>query len=284
MPTTYEPAEVPGWPAYAFVVQADGRVTVSGPLLPGSEHPTRASAVDVVAGAAAGLGRPVRAQATERDGTVWHLVISPDGAVGELSVGARQGKASKKRAAPSRARRPDPGQAQPAPESAGAAPDAGSTTPEALSEAVARLDAYAAAGRADEAETLAAQLDEHAANALGLSHPEALLVRETRARITGQAGDAVGGVLLYRDVAERWHYRGDYEQAEAVADRAQALWLEIADLATAVAAGVSVVRMRNQIPGEGGGAFAAAVEHQARLEAARDAAAGAAAPRRAAAR
>ncbi|SER82064.1 hypothetical protein [Streptomyces qinglanensis] len=284
MPTTYEPAEVPGWPAYAFVVQDSGRVAVSGPLLPAAEHPTRASAVDAVAAAAAGLGRPVRAQATERDGAVWHLVISPDGAVGELSVGARQGKAAKKRTAAGRTRRPDPGRAQPAPEPATAAPVAGATTPEALSEAVSRLDAQAAAGRADEAETLAAQLDEHAANALGLSHPDALLVREARARITGLAGDAVGGVLLYRDVAERWHYRGAYEQAEAVADRAQALWLEIADLATAIAAGVSVVRMRNQIPGEGGGAFAAAVEHQARLEAARDAGAGAAGPHRAAAR
>ncbi|WP_431981192.1 hypothetical protein [Streptomyces qinglanensis] len=284
MPTTYEPAEVPGWPAYAFVVQDSGRVAVSGPLLPAAEHPTRASAVDAVAAASAGLGRPVRAQATERDGTVWHLVISPDGAVGELSVGARQGKAAKKRATPGRPRRPDPGQAQPAPEPVTAAPVAGATTPEALAEAVSRLDAQAAAGRTDEAETLAAQLDEHAANALGLSHPDALLVREARARITGQAGDAVGGVLLYRDVAERWHYRGAYEQAEAVADRAQALWLEIADLATAVAAGVSVVRMRNQIPGEGGGGFAAAVEHQARLEAARDAATAAAGPHRAAAR
>ncbi|MEU3194174.1 hypothetical protein ABZ686_26875 [Streptomyces sp. NPDC006992] len=200
MPTTYEPAEVPGWPAYAFVVQDSGRVAVSGPLLPAAEHPTRASAVDAVAAAAVGLGRPVRAQATERDGTVWHLVISPDGAVGELSVGARQGRASKKRTAQGRAaRRPDPGQAQPAPEPASEAPvAAGATTPQALCDAVDRLDAYAAAGRADEAESLAAELDEHAANALGLSHPDALLVREARARITGQAGDAVGGVLLSR--------------------------------------------------------------------------------------
>ncbi|MBE9500224.1 hypothetical protein IHE61_25915 [Streptomyces sp. GKU 257-1] len=40
MPTTYEPAEVPGWPAYAFVVRDSGRVAVSGPLLPAAEHPT----------------------------------------------------------------------------------------------------------------------------------------------------------------------------------------------------------------------------------------------------
>jgi hypothetical protein len=146
-------------------------------------------------------------------------------------------------------------------------------TPGDLAEAVSHLDAHAAAGRMDQAVALAVQLDEHAAGALGLSHPEALRIREARARIVGLAGDPITGVRLYRDVAERWHYKGATEEAEAVADRAQALWLEISDLETAVSAGVSMVRMRNQIPGEGGSGFAAVLDYQTRLEAARNPAA-----------
>ncbi|UNT01400.1 hypothetical protein MMF93_25560 [Streptomyces tubbatahanensis] len=355
MPTTYEPAEVPAWPAYAFVVTDEGRVTVSGPLLPASEHPDRASAIDAVAAAAAGLGRPVRAQATEPDGAVWLLVISPDGAVGELAGGGQRGKAPKKRGAPARAAgspapaapsagpgpsagadastvptprpaqtpAPEPAPApapapapEPAPVAAGTpapeptpvpepipvaaptpepepapaaglptpvavpapapapAPAAGApVTPGSLADAVTHLHAHAAAGRVDHALTLAARLDDQTANALGLSHPDALRIREARARITSLAGDVSGAVRLYRDVAERWHYQGAGEQAEAVADCAHALWLEIPDLETAIRAGVAVVRMRNQIPGESGSAYTAVVEHQARLEAARDAAA-----------
>ncbi|MFI8848871.1 hypothetical protein ACIGW3_01485 [Streptomyces sp. NPDC053499] len=280
MPTMYEPAEVPAWPTYALVVQDSGRVTVSGPLLPASEHSSRASAIDAVAAAADGLGRPVRAEATEPDGTVWHLVISPDGAVGELSDGAQPAKAPRKRHAPAPSPQPDtaggpaprpeptPVPAPTPPRAPTPAPAPAPGTPDALSEAVSRLEAHAAAGRMDQALALAAQLDEYAADALGLAHPEALRVRETRARLTALAGDPVSGVRMYRDVAERWHYRGAAEQAEAVADRAQELWLRIPDLATAAAAGVAMVRMRNQIPGDGGTAFATVLERQARLEAA----------------
>ncbi|MET9857818.1 hypothetical protein ABZY93_00615 [Streptomyces smyrnaeus] len=279
MPTTYEPDEVPAWPAYAFVVRGSGQVAVSGPLLPASEHPGRTSAVDAVAAAAAGLGRPVRAEATEADGTVWHLVISPDGAVGELSGGAPRGRAPKKRNAPAPAHTqapdPDPVAAapapSPAPSPAPASPGGPPVASDALTEGLSQLETHAAAGRMDQATALAAQLDQHAADLLGLSHPDALRTREARARITALAGDPVGAVRLYRDIAERWHYQGADDQAEAVASRAHALWLEIPDLETAIAAGVAMVRMRNQIPGENGTAFAATLQHQTRLEAARNA-------------
>ncbi|WP_326686987.1 hypothetical protein OIE63_07365 [Streptomyces sp. NBC_01795] len=403
MPTTYEPSEVPAWPVYSFDVQHSGRVAVSGPLLPASEHPTRASAIEDVVAAAVRLGRPVRAAATEPDGTVWQLVISPDGSVGEMSGGpqrgkSQRGKSPKKRNAHTPSRAPAPGRPQvpgrtqdmgaaqspgaavqhpgaavqntggavqhpaaqpaptpdPAPEPAPAAapapapdpvlaappepapapapepalaaapvptpaPDPAPAAapvptpapeptphpalaavlspapapapdpapapapapapqqslpeaPSSLAEAVSRLDTHAAAGRMDQAVALAVKLDEQAAGALGLSHPDALRVREARARIAGLAGDPVGGVRLYRDVAERWHYQGASEEAESVAGRAHALWLEISDLETAVSAGVAMVRMRNQIPGEGGSAFAAVLDYQTQLEAARDAA------------
>ncbi|MGI5347354.1 hypothetical protein ACQEU8_04075 [Streptomyces sp. CA-250714] len=289
MPTNYEPTEVPAWPAYVFVVRHDGRVGVSGPLRPTIEHPTRSSAIDAVAATARALGRPVRAEATEPDGTVWLLVIAPDGAVSELSGTPTRGKPSKKRntpapdanpdtdvhvAAPTRdmdAERPGP---SPAPVPAAASvPVDPPTAPDSLDDAVARVDAYATAGRMDEAVALAVQADEHAAHALGLSHPDALRVREARARITALAGDPVGGVRLYRDVAERWHYQGADEQAEASAARAHTLWTQISDLDAALSVGLAMVRLRNQIPGEHGNGFAAVLDHQARLEAARNAAA-----------
>ena len=139
--------------------------------------------------------------------------------------------------------------------------------------AVSHLEAHVAAGRMEQAVTLSTQLDEHAAGTFGLSHPEALRIREAHAHVTALAGDPVGGIRLYRDVAERWLYQGAGQEAEAVADRAHALWLEIPDLETAVAAGVAMVRMRNQIPGADGSAFAAVLEYQTQLEtAARNAA------------
>jgi hypothetical protein len=129
-------------------------------------------------------------------------------------------------------------------------------------------------GRVSEAGALAARLDEQAAGVLGLSHPDALRIREIRARVTALTGDAVGGVQLFRDVAERWHYQGHAEQAEAAAIRAETLWLQITDLTPALSAGIAVVRLRNQIPGKGGKALTAALEHQASLEAASCAAEG----------
>ncbi|WP_210594202.1 hypothetical protein [Streptomyces sp. GESEQ-35] len=78
-------------------------------------------------------------------------------------------------------------------------------------------------------------------------------------------------VSLYRDVAERWHYRGDSERAEAVASRAQVLWLQITRLDQALSVGDGVIRMRNQIPGEDGDALNAALEHRASLPKAHEA-------------
>lgn len=165
----------------------------------------------------------------------------------------------------------------PSPEPAAAAASVPSdelpVTPGSLTDAIHHLDAHAAAGRMEQAVALAARLDDHAADSLGLSHSDALRIREARARVIALAGDPSGAVRLYRDVAERWLYQGAVEQAEAVADRAYALWLEIPDLDAAIHAGVDMVRMRNQIPGDAGSGFTATLEHQARLEAAKEAAA-----------
>ncbi|WP_328770520.1 hypothetical protein [Streptomyces sp. NBC_00286] len=369
-----ESTEVPAWPVYALTVHDDGRVDASGPLMPASGHTTRASAVDAVAEVAARLGRPVRAEATEPDGTVFQLAISPDGEVSELPSGGSRAKSGKKRhdkrsaraagrragavaesaapavptaietaapvvdtasepATPARRRATEPATptahpvtqpaaltvhtatqpaaaartttrptaatthttTQPAAAAARtttqptAATTHTTTQPAALvpariapargprtgpdahagAQELALVREYLEAGHVGRAAALAARLDGQAAQHFGVSDPDALRIREVRARVTALAGDALGGVLLYRDVAERWHYQGDSERAEAVAARAETLWLQITDLDTALSAGVAVIRLRSQIPGKDGEALNAALEHRTWLEEAR---------------
>lgn len=281
MPTMRESTDVPAWPVYALTVHDDGRVLASGPRIETSGHPTRAGAIEVVAGAAGRLGRAVRATATEPDGTVWPLIVSPDGEVSEVKTGRARATAPKKRQETrqekreekrreklqekDRGRRPAKGGAKKGSDSAAAPGPGAPEGAEAYAEPLARVTGHLDAGRADEAQALAAQLDTQVAGVLGVSHPVALGVREVRARATTEAGDPVAGIQLYRDVAERWHYRGDAEQAEAVAGRAEKLWTGITDVERALAAGVAVIRMRNQIPGRGGEALASVLEHRERL-------------------
>lgn len=271
MSTMRESADVPAWPVYALTVHDDGRVLASGPLIETSGHPTRAAAIEVVAGAAGRLGRSVRATASEPDGAVWPLIVSPDGEVSEVKTGRPRAAAPKKRAEKRRERRQEKDRGRRA--AKGAAKEGSAAAPrpgapeggEAYAESLAQVTGHLDAGRTDEARTLATQLDTQVAGVLGVSHPVALGVREVRARATAEAGDPVAGIQLYRDVAERWHYRGDAEQAEAVAGRAEKLWTGITDVERALSAGVAVVRMRNQIPGEGGAALASVLAHRERL-------------------
>ncbi|MFC9749705.1 hypothetical protein [Streptomyces niveus] len=271
MSTMRESADVPAWPVYALTVHDDGRVLASGPLIETSGHPTRAAAIEVVAEAAGRLGRSVRATASEPDGAVWPLIVSPDGEVSEVKTGRPRAAAPKKRAEKRREKRQEKDRGRRA--AKGAAKEGSAAAPrpgapeggEAYAEALAQVTGHLDAGRTDEAQALATQLDTQVAGVLGVSHPVALGVREVRARATAEAGDPVAGIQLYRDVAERWHYRGDAEQAEAVAGRAEKLWTGITDVERALSAGVAVVRMRNQIPGEGGAALASVLAHRERL-------------------
>ncbi|MFJ6742946.1 hypothetical protein ACIQOU_29145 [Streptomyces sp. NPDC091279] len=303
---TYDAADVPGWPAYTLTVYADGRVDAAGPLVPSATHAHRGAAIGAVAEASARLGRPVRAQATEADGTVWLLVVTPDGSVGELTGAPtppqprkrRDKSAEKAEKAKGKAKekgRDKGGENQdprptttttttptappaPAPKlsrlsrknrsatassvsKAAAEPDPGAFSP-----ALALVAEHLEAGRVDAAAELAARLDERASAALGISHPDALRIREVWARITALLGDTAGGVRLFRDVAERWLYQGAHENAESAAARAVTLWLQITDLDEALAAGFGIIRMRNQIPGEGAGALTEALRYQAHLE------------------
>ncbi|MEU8030684.1 hypothetical protein AB0C13_18870 [Streptomyces sp. NPDC049099] len=79
---TVDPQSVPAWPLVTIVMTRDGTVLVNDAAVP-----VPAGADPRAAGVAAaaehvtrlGLGRPVRANATEPDGTVWPLLIHPDG-------------------------------------------------------------------------------------------------------------------------------------------------------------------------------------------------------------
>ncbi|MFJ3194680.1 hypothetical protein ACIPJQ_18895 [Streptomyces griseoviridis] len=258
---TYDPADVPAWPAYELTVHADGKVEAAGPLVPSATHPHRHAAIGTVAEASARLGRPVRAKATEADGTVWHLVVAPDGSVGELPAG-RSAAPSRKRAGKSSSRA-----ARTAPQAPPAATAPPAEAEPAFADGLALVAEHLEAGRIEVAAELAARLDRCAADTLGVSHPDALRIREVLARISALLGDTAGGVRLFRDVAERWHYRGAHADAESAASRAVALWLQITDLDTALATGMSMVRMRNQIPGENGTALTEVLTHQSLLEA-----------------
>ncbi|MEU9222152.1 hypothetical protein AB0D47_37130 [Streptomyces sp. NPDC048376] len=259
MHTTHALAQVPAWPVYVLTAHEDGHFVASGPLVPASRHLTRAAAVGTVAAAAARLGRPVRAQATEQNGTVWNLVVSPDGAVGELPGGGHHTRALRGRDTKSPPRSAD---AAPEPEQQ---PERG-----AYAEPLALVAQHLEAGREAQAAALTVRLDEEAADRLGVSHPDALHIREVRARVTALAGDVLNGVRLSRDVAERWHHRGEHERAEAAATYAETLWMGITDVDTALSVGIALVRLRHQIPGESGGALGAVLEHQAWLTSLRD--------------
>ncbi|WP_329388099.1 hypothetical protein [Streptomyces sp. NBC_01716] len=263
-----ESTDVPAWPVYDLTVHDDGRILTSGPLIPLSGHATRAAAIEVVAGAAARLGRAVRATATEPGGAVWQLIVSPEGEVSEVPGGGARTTAPKKR----KGRRPVARSAEAADVPAASGPRPGAPKgAETYAESLAQVREHLDAGRTDQAGELAARLDAQAAGVLGVSHPEALRIREVHARATALAGDVVGGVQLYRDVAERWHYRGDAEQAETAAGHAEMLWMRMTHVGQALSAGVDVIRMRNQIPGRSGEALAAALEHREWLLKAQDA-------------
>lgn len=270
MTTTDETVHVPAWPTYALTVRPDGRVIASGPTMDTSGHPTRAAAIEAVAASAAGLGRPVRATATEADGTIWHLVVSPDGTVAELATGRRGAKAAKKRRTKRRTRS-EKTLAEPAsaltpltPAASGGTPG-GQPQPDGFASSLDRITEHLRAGRTDLAAQLALRLDEQAAGVLGMSHPDALHIREVRARAAALSGDLTTSVWLYRDIAERWHYQGDGARAEAAASRAVKVWKQITDVESALTTGLSVIRMRNQIPGEPE-ALADVLKHWTHLE------------------
>ncbi|WP_331758097.1 hypothetical protein [[Kitasatospora] papulosa] len=123
---------------------------------------------------------------------------------------------------------------------------------------------YADAGELTLAADLAAQLDDALSSAHGPSHPRTLEARTARADTRAALGDLSAAISLYRDVAERHMYAGDHQTASQIADRAHILWQQITDPRTAAAISPAIVRMRAQIPGQGG--YVHAQQYAAHLE------------------
>lgn len=76
---------VPGWPVLTIEVTGDGFTVAGEPVEVAPGESPREAAIAMVARTAQSLGRPVRAEAIEADGTVFPLVVSPDGEVGEAA-------------------------------------------------------------------------------------------------------------------------------------------------------------------------------------------------------
>jgi hypothetical protein len=75
-------AGVPAWPTIEINLDGDEHLTVNDipiPVPPGTDPHTVAVAAASDQMSALGLERPVRAKATDPDGTVWPLIIHPDG-------------------------------------------------------------------------------------------------------------------------------------------------------------------------------------------------------------
>ncbi|GAB2785857.1 hypothetical protein [Streptomyces daliensis] len=296
MPSNAESMDVPTWPVYDLIVHEDGRIVASGPQMPTTGHSTRADALNAVAGTAVRLGRPVRARATEPDGAVWPLIIAPDGSVREAPDGAtpapaqkaqKARKARQVQEAPTTPKKRSFGLRRQAKEKRGA----GTAAPGPVAPAsatgqpgqpgqpgqggqlvgsdyagpLAQVTEHLRVGQYAEAVKLATELDDRAAGVLGVSHPDVLHIREKRAEAAARTGDAFGSIQLYRDVAERWHYRGEGAMAEDVARRAEELWRQMPQGDEALSAGLVVVRMRNQMPGQSGDALTAVLADRVRL-------------------
>lgn len=77
-----DPEAVPAWPLITIAMAKDGTVVVNGqpvPVPPGADPRIAGVAAAAEHVTSLGLARPVRARASEPDGTVWPLLIHPDG-------------------------------------------------------------------------------------------------------------------------------------------------------------------------------------------------------------
>lgn len=81
-PEDFAAGDVPAWPTLRIVLTGDDRATVEGrPVAPIAGVTVREVAVATAAAHAQALGltRPVRAVATDPDGTQWPLIVHPNG-------------------------------------------------------------------------------------------------------------------------------------------------------------------------------------------------------------
>lgn len=90
--------DVPAWPVVGIELRADGRIRVDDDMFvvpDGADM--RQTAIAAVAATASLIGRPVRAEAREPDGTVWPLIVTPEGQAIAAGSGQRQPPTARRR-------------------------------------------------------------------------------------------------------------------------------------------------------------------------------------------
>jgi hypothetical protein len=98
MPNTVDPSDVPAWPVVVVELRTDGQINVDGDTFAVPDGAdVRQTAIAAVATTASLIGRPVRAEAREPDGTIWPLIVTPDGQAIAAGAGRRPPPTAKRR-------------------------------------------------------------------------------------------------------------------------------------------------------------------------------------------
>ncbi|WP_432094906.1 hypothetical protein [Streptomyces sp. bgisy100] len=216
MPAAVDPSTVPPSPVLTIVLMTDGSVSVDGDPVPPGDDP-RAAGLREATVKAAFLGRPVRVNAKEPDGSLWPLVVGPDGAVTAVE-------------SPHPVPRPaQEWNAAPSPEYA--------AYWDRIRAAEGRGDLPAAVGEAAE---LVAELGRR----FGPDHPQTVNALHMQAYLALVARDHPQASWLHVQVAlRRVAAAAPHDATLQVARNAYAAWKEVADPATAVHIGGEVLAM-----------------------------------------
>ncbi|WP_436772189.1 hypothetical protein [Yinghuangia sp. YIM S09857] len=251
MVTPKEPnlADVPAWPVLTVELRTDGYVVVEGETIPvAAGDDARQTAVEVVAATATLIGRPVRVEAREPDGTVWPLIVTPDARV--VAAGASRNPIQSRRrrglrrgsqrrpAANSHTGVPVPPPAPGAETRSAPDPDTQATLARILSDL---RNGRTAAARS-RAQSLVDRLDE----GHGRTSPAASAGREVLAFTSFVNGDVLGAATLYAELAmSRPNGEGPVDERIARwADNAQFSWSQATYSAHADRVGRRVLAMR----------------------------------------
>lgn len=250
--TITDPDRIPATPIYTITVSSNGAATVDGEKVtePGA-NPDRArvEALAEVRIKAAFMGRPVRVNAKEADGSTWPLIVAVDGTVTTLDhphptpppVPARvpaQASPAAPTTAPAAAAGAQANHAQEHAAQAAAAvrevaPEWTARVPEQYGPLWAEIVAHETAGRLPEATAAAAQLETALTGAYGPLAPVTVQVMTTRAWLTLRQVEASEEwaettELLVQTAQRRQEAKAPEEDTKRLIRNAHAVWLRLA--------------------------------------------------------
>lgn len=253
---------VPMWPLYRLHAADDHTVTITGPAAPAVVYTDRTAALAAVATLAARLRppRPVRVEAEDHDGTLWPLLVHPDGTVTEAGPAVRP-KTSKAKKRRRKAAEPATPPAEPAaiPLQPALVQDTpgrnGAPVPAPAADPHQAVFAAAAAGRHGEAAAMAAAWEQEALRAQGPASPATIHWIEVQAELAHQADDPgrASGLWL-RSAFTRLSAGQDpaHPDVEAAVDRAHHCWHAVTDPRVIQELGIELLSLRARVPGKTG--------------------------------